>query len=511
MGCPTEVGHRREPEPTPKGSGFSQSPAGRARPAAPPIGLVGSARAVDGRHSTGRRRPGVVPPTAPPSPGLLVLRAASPASGARPTSSCSSPRWSGWPFSSPLYPPSRFERSLVRFLASFPHWLGPAVGHLLRHLRAARDRPRGRRRRLPTPCRLAPGGCLGRGGRCRDARLSASRARSLARRRGRAPPAGRRLDVPRPAGRGIGRDRPRRLPAPRRGRSRRRYGGCSSSASPGPCWPRPPRRARPSPPSSSRSSRPPPCGSPRHVRRASGGRGRRRGASRARSPVEHLEATARQPAGVFVARGRGADGPAAAGQGLRPRRVRHAAAREGLADRPVRRAAARELRLSRLEAAEHEAFVTLLAAPGRRADARGRDRSASPRTGDALLVFRDESRPLAELSHRGDRRRPARAELAGARSSRRRRASPTTASIPRPSPSIDGEVGARSSSIARRVAPRARPAPHRPGPAARHDRGPRRRRARDRAPRRGDRRRRHRRAAAVPPDGRVRPDAAHAR
>jgi hypothetical protein len=113
-------------------------------------------------------------------------------------------------------------------------------------------------------------------------------------------------------------------------------------------------------------------------------------------PVEHLEATARQPAGVFLARGRGADG--------RPLLVKvygRDAYDTQLLEKGWRTVlyagSGPRVRLSRLEAAEHEALATLLA---RQAGVATREVviAAESSTGDALLVFRDESRPLAALS-----------------------------------------------------------------------------------------------------------------
>jgi glycosyltransferase 2 family protein len=111
--------------------------------------------------------------------------------------------------------------------------------------------------------------------------------------------------------------------------------------------------------------------------------------------VKTLEAAGRQPAGVFVARGQDEDG--------RPLLVKvygRDAYDTQLVDKLWRTAWYRSdgprLRLSRIEAVEHEALVTLLA---RQAGVSTAEvvTAAESSSGDALLVVRDTSRPFAEL------------------------------------------------------------------------------------------------------------------
>jgi glycosyltransferase 2 family protein len=111
--------------------------------------------------------------------------------------------------------------------------------------------------------------------------------------------------------------------------------------------------------------------------------------------VERLEPADRQPAGVFVARGRSRDGEALLvkvyGRDAYDTQLLEKAWRTALyADDGPR------LRRSRLEAVEHEALVTLLAhaagVPTREVLV-----AAETSTGDAVLVFRDASQPLASL------------------------------------------------------------------------------------------------------------------
>jgi uncharacterized membrane protein YbhN (UPF0104 family) len=112
--------------------------------------------------------------------------------------------------------------------------------------------------------------------------------------------------------------------------------------------------------------------------------------------VERLEPSDRQPAGVFVARGRTRDGEALLvkvyGRDAYDTQLLEKLWRTALyADDGPR------LRRSRLEAVEHEALATLLA---RGAGVPTRDVvvAAEASTGEAVLVFRDAWRPLAMLS-----------------------------------------------------------------------------------------------------------------
>lgn len=113
-------------------------------------------------------------------------------------------------------------------------------------------------------------------------------------------------------------------------------------------------------------------------------------------PVEWLEPADRQPAGVFVARGRATNGDPLLvkvyGRDAYDAQLLEKVWRTALyADDGPR------LRLSRLEAVEHEALVTLLA---HRAGVPSREVvvAAESSTGDAVLVLNDDSRPLAELA-----------------------------------------------------------------------------------------------------------------
>jgi glycosyltransferase 2 family protein len=111
--------------------------------------------------------------------------------------------------------------------------------------------------------------------------------------------------------------------------------------------------------------------------------------------VESLEAAARQPAGAFVARG-----VDSAGEALLVKVYGRDAYDTHLLERLWRTAWYRgereRLRLSRIEAVEHEALVTLLAAQAGVATAEVVT-AAESSSGDALLVLRDASRPLGEL------------------------------------------------------------------------------------------------------------------
>ena len=113
-------------------------------------------------------------------------------------------------------------------------------------------------------------------------------------------------------------------------------------------------------------------------------------------PVEHLEPTARQPAGVFLARGVAADGGP-----LLVKVYGRDAYDTQLLEKGWRTAlyagSGPRVRLSRLEAVEHEALATLLA---RQAGVSTREVviAAESSTGDAFLVFRDDARPLASLA-----------------------------------------------------------------------------------------------------------------
>jgi len=112
-------------------------------------------------------------------------------------------------------------------------------------------------------------------------------------------------------------------------------------------------------------------------------------------PVEWLEPADRQPAGVFVARGR-----ATSGDPLLVKVYGRDAYDAQLLEKVWRTALYADdgprLRLSRLEAVEHEALVTLLA---HRAGVPTREvvLAAESSTGDAVLVLSDESCPLAWL------------------------------------------------------------------------------------------------------------------
>ena len=111
-------------------------------------------------------------------------------------------------------------------------------------------------------------------------------------------------------------------------------------------------------------------------------------------PVATLEAAARQPAGVFVADGEDVDGRA-----LVVKVYGRDAYDTQLVNKLWRTAWYQgdgpRLRLSRIEAVEHEALVTLLARQAGVATAQVV--TAGESAGDALLVLRDESRPFAEL------------------------------------------------------------------------------------------------------------------
>jgi uncharacterized membrane protein YbhN (UPF0104 family) len=115
--------------------------------------------------------------------------------------------------------------------------------------------------------------------------------------------------------------------------------------------------------------------------------------------VDSLEAAARQPAGVFVARG--AD---ARGEPLLVKVYGRDAYDTHLLERLWRtawyRSDGERLRLSRIEAVEHEALVTLLARQGGVATA-DVVTAAESSSGDALLVLRDWSRPLVALGPDG--------------------------------------------------------------------------------------------------------------
>jgi uncharacterized membrane protein YbhN (UPF0104 family) len=112
--------------------------------------------------------------------------------------------------------------------------------------------------------------------------------------------------------------------------------------------------------------------------------------------VEQLEPADRQPAGVFVARGL-----SPAGQSLLVKVYGRDAYDTQLLEKVWRTALYADdgprLSRSRLEAVEHEALVTLLA---QRAGVPTRDvlAAAESSTGDAVLVFRDASRSFAPLA-----------------------------------------------------------------------------------------------------------------
>jgi len=116
--------------------------------------------------------------------------------------------------------------------------------------------------------------------------------------------------------------------------------------------------------------------------------------------VERLEPADRQPAGVFVARGL-----SPAGEPLLVKVYGRDAYDTQLLEKVWRTALYADdgprLRRSRLEAVEHEALVTLLA---QRAGVPTRDVlvAAESWTGDAVLVFRDASRSLASPVAAGD-------------------------------------------------------------------------------------------------------------
>jgi uncharacterized membrane protein YbhN (UPF0104 family) len=111
--------------------------------------------------------------------------------------------------------------------------------------------------------------------------------------------------------------------------------------------------------------------------------------------VERLEPADRQPAGVFLARG-----VSPAGEPLLVKVYGRDAYDTQLLEKVWRTALYADdgprLRRSRLEAVEHEALVTLLA---QRAGVTTRDVivAAESSTGDAVLVFRDASSPFASL------------------------------------------------------------------------------------------------------------------
>jgi uncharacterized membrane protein YbhN (UPF0104 family) len=115
--------------------------------------------------------------------------------------------------------------------------------------------------------------------------------------------------------------------------------------------------------------------------------------------VERLEPADRQPAGVFVARG-----VSTTGEPLLVKVYGRDAYDAQLLEKAWRTALYADdgprLRRSRLEAVEHEALVTLLA---QRAGVPTRDVvvAAESSTGDAVLVFRDTSRSLASLAPGG--------------------------------------------------------------------------------------------------------------
>ena len=372
------------------------------------------------------------------------------------------------------------------------------------HLRLRRDvgsRAALDRDRRPPAHRHASGGRVDRRRGSGRGPLSTPRGRPVARPRRRRPPRRRARPLP------VGEDRfergddPRRRAASRpaaaarrpvgaRARRRRRDAGRAAGAQ------RQPRRT----PDRARGG----DGGParlRNVGRPSGIVGRGRVAGRARRRGEEPR-TGRAAAGRSLRRpGRRRGRARAARQGLRPGRLRHAAAREALADGVVpglRPATAVEPAPGgRARGAHHT-----LRASGGRPDLASRDRR---RVVVGRCADRASGRFAPGLGARAgtNRRRAARAGVEGDRTARRR---PHRAYA-------DRRALARRRRGRRRERRRLRPrhddtrrrrAPHRPRPAARHDRRARRTAAGDRRGDRGDRSRERRRAAALPPVGRVR-------
>ena len=339
------------------------------------------------------------------------------------------------------YPPARFERTLDVFLPASPTWLDPVWGRLLRGARSVGDRLAWRSRSSrAAPCGLPALGAVARRPRAHARLARGSRSAAGPTRATRALHVDER-QLPRARASPSARADPRRRPAPRptaaarrsldaRPRHRRRdpLGGRAGE--------REPRRRR-----WSRSSR----------RRSFGSRSERRRATPRPEDVlaalaelgiadRGLEPAARQPAGVFVARGADVGGASRAREGLRARRVRHPAPREGLAHDhvPGRRpaAAAQPPRGGRARGTRHS---SRRARPAwRRARS---SRRPSPRPGTPLLVFRERARPLAGLPRRADD--DAAGGAGDALTGSARPGSPTTASTRRRSRSSTGGVGLR--------------------------------------------------------------------
>ena len=136
-------------------------------------------------------------------------------------------------------------------------------------------------------------------------------------------------------------------------------------------------------------------------------------------PVESLQPASRQPAGVFVARGVSADGSPLGvkvyGRDAYDTQLLEKAWRTVMyADDGPR------TQLSRVEAVEHEALATLLAA-GAGVPVPEVVLAAEASTGDALLVLREARRPLGGLPHDAIDVVGARGRLGGGARARRRR------------------------------------------------------------------------------------------
>ena len=112
-------------------------------------------------------------------------------------------------------------------------------------------------------------------------------------------------------------------------------------------------------------------------------------------PVESLEPAARQPAGVFVARGLAADGSPLLVK-VYGRDAYDTHLLERLWRTALYRGDGQRLRLSRIEAVEHEALATLLARQGG-VPTREVVVAAESSSGDALLVLRGDAAALDEL------------------------------------------------------------------------------------------------------------------
>ena len=378
-------------------------------------------------------------------PGLRLALAADAATAARPTSSCSSRRSSASALLIAVFPPSAFERSLIRLLASLPDWLDPSGTILYDTPRAAR---RSRSSSLALagrrPAVLAPGASRRSRSPPRSRSCSARLAVGpLARARRPPPAAGRRVDVSRSSA----------------WRSRRRSSSPSSPTSSARSsgvvrWmlrARPPRRdprrgggaerdgrraARLARRGDDRPAR------LRHVGRAPGDRRRRsrRSASSGSRSSASSRPTGSRPASSSRA------GLDARGEPLLVKVYGRDAYDTQLLEKVWRTALYADdgprLRRSRIEAVEHEALVTLLARAGRRADARrarrggvvdGRRRARRPTT---------PSRPLvARGGRRDDRRRAPRRGVAGGRRARSAPASRITGSSPDALAVFGGEVG----------------------------------------------------------------------